>query len=197
MAGYQSMPEGWVPPFWVLQAPKESPAWLHHQGPLHGGYRGVASGGPQHLSNFAHQRSPLEAMERLRMVLLDVYPRQEGQGARRATSHGQGLGVPRARQEPRRLWLDMSGFSAEELSVKLEGRRLSVVGQRGQSLQLRREVMLPRDTDLEAVACSLGPDGRLWVEVPRLALPSPTQHQERHVPIALSRTDEANGGEHK
>ncbi|XP_032078122.1 heat shock protein beta-11-like [Thamnophis elegans] len=96
------------------------------------------------------------------------------------------------------LALDVEGFSAEELMVKLEGRKLTVLGkqekeevaERGcvcrESRQLRKELLLPPDADLEALTCALHPDGQLRVQVPRL---------ERTIPITVERSpSETDGG---
>nr|XP_060641135.1 heat shock protein beta-9-like [Anolis sagrei ordinatus] len=90
-----------------------------------------------------------------------------------------------------RFAVDASGFSPEEVTVKLDGRKLTVTavrekesgGEEGtywrERQELRRETLLPPDVDLQAVACSLASDGRLSVEAPRL---TPT---EKTIPIDI------------
>ncbi|KAJ1135885.1 hypothetical protein NDU88_002314 [Pleurodeles waltl] len=85
------------------------------------------------------------------------------------------------------------GFSANELTVKLVGRKLVMTGAKeiktddGQGSfykyeVFRRESDLPEDVNLEGLTCSFSSDGRLHVEAPRQALPATT---ERNVPIQL------------
>lgn len=101
------------------------------------------------------------------------------------------------------LSLDVSGFQPEELTVRLEGRKLTVSGkhqQRSESAdgcfsqeyrELHREVLLPEDTNLEAMACALTQEGHLRIEAPRLAaLPPP---KETTIPISISKAAQASG----
>lgn len=96
------------------------------------------------------------------------------------------------------LALDVEGFSAEELTVQLEGRKLTVLGKQEkeeaaeegcvcrESRQLRKELLLPPDAHLEALTCALHPDGQLRVHVPRL---------ERTIPVTVERSrSETDGG---
>ncbi|XP_077207438.1 heat shock protein 30-like [Paroedura picta] len=133
----------------------------------------------------------LDEMQKMRGALLDAYPL---------------LCAPRppAQEEAEedeaeadyRVCLDVAGFAPDELSVQVQGRRLTVRGKReGRSeaadgcvsheyREVRREVLLPADVDLEALACAL--DGeRLCVRAPRLAPPAAAE--PRTIPIALAR----------
>ncbi|NXU49524.1 HS30C protein, partial [Turnix velox] len=96
---------------------------------------------------------------------------------------------------------DVKNFAPEELSVKVVGRKVVLVGQKEtQSTDekgsfsykyevLKREWDVPEEVDAEALRCSLSPEGQLRIEAPRLALPPPP---ERNVPIELG---PAAGGE--
>ncbi|OXB57119.1 UNVERIFIED_CONTAM: hypothetical protein H355_004578, partial [Colinus virginianus] len=83
----------------------------------------------------------------------------------------------------------------EQLSVKVVGRKVVLVGQKEtQSTDekgsfsykyevLKREWDVPEEVDTDALSCSLSPEGQLRIEAPRLALPAAA---ERSVPIQVS-----------
>ncbi|NXX20175.1 HS30C protein, partial [Podargus strigoides] len=89
---------------------------------------------------------------------------------------------------------DVKNFSPEQLSVKVVGRKVVLVGQKEtQSTDekgsfsykyevLKREWDVPEEVDAEALTCSLTKEGQLRIEAPRLALPAAP---ERNVPIQL------------
>lgn len=89
---------------------------------------------------------------------------------------------------------DVKNFAPEQLSVKVVGRKVVLVGQKEtQSTDekgsfsykyevLKREWDVPEEVDAEALTCSLSSEGQLRIEAPRLALPPPN---ERNVPIQL------------
>ncbi|XP_010722978.1 heat shock protein 30C-like [Meleagris gallopavo] len=89
---------------------------------------------------------------------------------------------------------DVKDFAPEQLSVKVVGRKVVLVGQKEtQSTDekgsfsykyevLKREWDVPEEVDAEALSCSLSSEGQLRIEAPRLALPPPN---ERNVPIQL------------
>ncbi|XP_054836998.1 heat shock protein 30C-like [Eublepharis macularius] len=88
--------------------------------------------------------------------------------------------------------VDVAGFSPEEMTVKLDGRKVTVTAKRQRESksegdgywqehqELRRETLLPLDVDLQAVSCSLTPDGQLCIEAPRMASSATT---EKAIPI--------------
>ncbi|NXY83387.1 HSPBB protein, partial [Alcedo cyanopectus] len=90
---------------------------------------------------------------------------------------------------------DVKNFSPEQLSVKVVGRKVVLVGQKEtQSTDekgsfsykyeaLKREWDVPEEVDAEALTCSLSKEGQLRIEAPRLALPASL---ERNVPIQVS-----------
>uniref|UniRef100_A0A8C6XNS0 SHSP domain-containing protein n=1 Tax=Naja naja TaxID=35670 RepID=A0A8C6XNS0_NAJNA len=92
------------------------------------------------------------------------------------------------------LALDVAGFSAEELTVTLEGRQLTVAGKQEKEAaggdgsvcrerrQVRQELLLPPDADLEALTCALGHDGQLHLRAPRLERIIPVTRGEE-VPV--------------
>ncbi|XP_033012051.1 polycystic kidney disease protein 1-like 3 [Lacerta agilis] len=83
------------------------------------------------------------------------------------------------------LCLDMHGFLAEELTVKMDGRKLTVSGKHKKKTrsqddcafhdcrEVLREVLLPEDANLDAVTCTLSHDGKLCFQVPRQAATAP------------------------
>ncbi|NXT86238.1 HS30C protein, partial [Zapornia atra] len=87
---------------------------------------------------------------------------------------------------------DVKNFSPEQLSVKVVGRKVVLVGQKEtQSTDekgsfsykyevLKREWDVPEEVDAEALTCSLSKEGQLRIEAPKLAL---TAAPERNVPI--------------
>ncbi|MEE6510123.1 hypothetical protein FKM82_029191 [Ascaphus truei] len=97
------------------------------------------------------------------------------------------------------LSLDVSLFSPDELTVKIEGRRLIVMGKHDKKSDARdgnyfheyrewkREAELPEDVNPAEVLCSRSSDGRLHVQAPRLALPAVT---ERPIPISITSAPE-------
>ncbi|NXJ79699.1 HS30C protein, partial [Trogon melanurus] len=90
---------------------------------------------------------------------------------------------------------DVKNFAPEQLSVKVVGRKVVLVGQKEtQSTDekgsfsykyeaLKREWDVPEEVDAEALTCSLSKDGQLRIEAPKLALPAAP---ERNVPIQVS-----------
>lgn len=90
---------------------------------------------------------------------------------------------------------DVKNFAPEELSVKVVGRKVVLVGQKEtQNVDekgsfsykyevLKREWDVPEEVDAEALSCSLSKEGQLRIEAPRLALPAAP---ERNVPIQVS-----------
>ncbi|NXG88698.1 HSPBB protein, partial [Stercorarius parasiticus] len=89
---------------------------------------------------------------------------------------------------------DVKDFAPEQLSVKVVGRKVVLVGQKEtQSTDekgsfsykyevLKREWDVPEEVDAEALTCSLSKEGQLRIEAPRLALPAAP---ERNVPIQM------------
>ncbi|KAG8134045.1 putative Body wall muscle protein [Naja naja] len=165
-------------------------------------------------------QSHLEEMERLRVGLLDAYPRLSGWqggssggggrdggggGPRRS---GSSSGFPRLEQsdDGRTYYfgLEVGDFCPDELAVKVDGAKLTVCGRRDQRSEasdgcvchevreVRRELLLPDDADLEALTCCLAPEaGRLRIEAPRLGS-SPAW--ERTVPIPICRNNDGAAG---
>ncbi|NXA19195.1 HSPBB protein, partial [Ibidorhyncha struthersii] len=90
---------------------------------------------------------------------------------------------------------DVKNFAPEQLSVKVVGRKVVLVGQKEtQNVDekgsfsykyevLKREWDVPEEVDAEALTCSLSKEGQLRIEAPRLALPAAP---ERSVPIQVS-----------
>ncbi|NXW43742.1 HSPBB protein, partial [Nyctiprogne leucopyga] len=90
---------------------------------------------------------------------------------------------------------DVKNFAPEQLSVKVVGRKVVLVGQKEtQNMDekgsfsykyevLKREWDVPEDVDAEALTCSLSKEGQLRIEAPKLALPAAG---ERNVPIQVS-----------
>ncbi|XP_019361673.1 PREDICTED: heat shock protein 30C-like [Gavialis gangeticus] len=80
------------------------------------------------------------------------------------------------------LHMDVASFSPEELMVRQEGRKVTVVGSHkkqspgkdGGSFweyqEMHKEMLLPADLDLDAMTCSLCFDAQLHVEATCLAL---------------------------
>ncbi|NXP81010.1 HS30C protein, partial [Ramphastos sulfuratus] len=89
---------------------------------------------------------------------------------------------------------DVKDFAPEQLSVKVVGRKVVLVGQKEtQSTDekgsfsykyeaLKREWDVPEEVDAEALTCSLTKEGQLRIEAPKLALPAAP---ERNVPIQM------------
>lgn len=100
--------------------------------------------------------------------------------------------LAKPRNEKFELTLDVSPFSPEELTVKTEGRRLTVSGNRDKKTEtenggchheirdFKREIELPEDVNPEDVLCSMDSNGQLFIQTQCPALPAA---QERLVPI--------------
>ncbi|XP_070795783.1 heat shock protein 30C-like [Pituophis catenifer annectens] len=151
-------------------------------------------------SLFSQLTGHLNETDRLRLVLLDPCPllalEEPGLG-----SKGRTQPLFLRGQRWHQLALDVEGFSAEELTVRLEGRKLTVLGKQEketvgedgclcrESRQVRKELLLPPDADLESLTCALDPDGHLRVQAPRL---------ERTIPVTVERNPsevgETDGG---
>lgn len=105
-----------------------------------------------------------------------------------------------------RFSVDVAGFTPEEMTVNLEGRKVTVTAKRQRESQskdsgywverqeLRRETLLPPDVDLQAISCSLNPDGQLCIEAPRLA---ESESAQQTIPIDVKPADPTPGGEDK
>ncbi|NXH12632.1 HSPBB protein, partial [Bucco capensis] len=90
---------------------------------------------------------------------------------------------------------DVKDFAPEQLSVKVVGRKVVLVGQKETQNTdekgcysykyevLKREWDVPEEVDAEALTCSLSKEGQLLIEAPKLALPAAP---ERNVPIQAS-----------
>uniref|UniRef100_H3A7X7 SHSP domain-containing protein n=2 Tax=Latimeria chalumnae TaxID=7897 RepID=H3A7X7_LATCH len=98
------------------------------------------------------------------------------------------------------LSLDVSQFSPEELSVKVAGEKVTVMGKHEKKTEdegfhsykyeeFRRDFELPEDVNPDALSCCLSEAGQLWIKAPLLALPP---LNERDIPISTS-TDTMNG----
>ncbi|XP_069803856.1 heat shock protein 30C-like [Dendropsophus ebraccatus] len=106
------------------------------------------------------------------------------------------------RKEKYELTFDVSPFTPEELTVKTEGRKLTVAGKRDKKTEtenggchhefrdFKREVELPEDVNPEDIQCSLSDDGQLLVQTRSLEFPDA---QERLVPIHVG---QGSGGRH-
>ncbi|KAM6233850.1 LOW QUALITY PROTEIN: heat shock protein 30C-like [Spheniscus humboldti] len=111
---------------------------------------------------------------------------ERGPGASAALTQGSGEGFS--------VCQDVKDFAPEQLSVKMVGRKVVLVGQKEtQSTDekgsfsykyevLKREWDVPEEVDAEALTCSLSKEGQLHIEAPRLALPAAP---ERNVPIQM------------
>ncbi|XP_020669937.3 heat shock protein 30C [Pogona vitticeps] len=123
----------------------------------------------ERLSRAFFRASPLMAWERE-----DRRPRDVDLEAGAAAGAGEKDGNYR-------FAMDVAGFAPEEMTVKLDGRKVTVVAQchresHGEEngsweerQELRREILLPDNVDLEAISCSLASDGQLCIVAPRLA----------------------------
>ncbi|CAO2645365.1 Heat shock protein beta-9 [Lemmus lemmus] len=76
--------------------------------------------------------------------------------------------------------MDAHGFAPEDLMVRVDGRNLTVTGQRQQESNgyrmeqtVHRQMQLPRNIDPAAMTCSLTPSGHLWFLGQNRSLPPP------------------------
>ncbi|KYO46667.1 heat shock protein 30D [Alligator mississippiensis] len=129
-------------------------------------------------------------------------PRRDGAAQAGATEQEPESG---GRQDKKfELRMDVAGFSPEELTVRQEGRKVTVTGRRekqspgedGDSFveywELRREMLLPAGLDVEAVTCSLCSDGQLRIEAPHLAL---QPAEGKAIPISVQAGEGATQGD--
>ncbi|XP_060627726.2 heat shock protein beta-11 [Anolis sagrei] len=151
----------------------------------------------------------LDEMERMRQVLCDAYPRLNSWSDLRPSIKGsssQEEGEGGVDDEARRAFcycLDLPGFQPEEVSVKVDGRKISASGKqdrraRGQDgcvshelREIRKEMMLPSDADPAGMSCCFFPDeGRLRIQAPRMG--STPLAEKRSVAIAICRVENTN-----
>uniref|UniRef100_A0A8C8RI44 SHSP domain-containing protein n=1 Tax=Pelusios castaneus TaxID=367368 RepID=A0A8C8RI44_9SAUR len=160
---------------------------------------GLLGPGPSGLFDqlVGDMQTQLEEMERLRHALLLAYPLPGGEGEGRRKVRQSSTSQPGS-QEPGkdkyRLSMDVSGFSPDELTVRMAGRKVTVTGKHEKKTEsddgfcsqeyreIRRETLLPDHVDVQAVLCSLSRDGQLCIEAPHLALPAA---EERALPISV------------
>ncbi|XP_074748255.1 heat shock protein 30C-like [Strix uralensis] len=135
-------------------------------------------------------------MEKIREFMSSFEQLLSGQGATTmerapstSTAPTQGSG------EGFSICQNVKDFAPEQLSVKVVGRKVVLVGQKEtQSTDekgsfsykyevLKREWDVPEEVDAEALTCSLSKEGQLRIEAPRLALPAAP---ERNVPIQVN-----------
>uniref|UniRef100_A0A8C4W4V9 SHSP domain-containing protein n=1 Tax=Gopherus evgoodei TaxID=1825980 RepID=A0A8C4W4V9_9SAUR len=93
-------------------------------------------------------------------------------------------------QQPSQLSVDVSGFSPEGLTVRMEGRSVTVTGKH-EYRELRTQAELPEDMDLQAVTCCLSRDGQLCIQAPH---PAPPPVEGRTLPISIQQAQEAGTG---
>nr|XP_009686033.1 PREDICTED: heat shock protein beta-11-like [Struthio camelus australis] len=117
------------------------------------------------------------------------------QGSSAAVAQSSSAAVTPGSGEGFSVCQDVKDFAPEQLSVKVVGRKVMLVGQKEtQSTDekgsfsykyevLKREWDVPKDVDTEALTCSLSSEGQLRIEAPRRALPAAP---ERKVPIEVS-----------
>uniref|UniRef100_A0A803SXV1 SHSP domain-containing protein n=1 Tax=Anolis carolinensis TaxID=28377 RepID=A0A803SXV1_ANOCA len=99
--------------------------------------------------------------------------------------------------------LDLPGFLPEEVSVKVDGRRVFATGKqdrrgKGQDgcvshelREMRKEMLLPSDADPSGMSCCFFPDeGRLRIQTPRVT--SAPLAEKRSVAIAICRVENTN-----
>ncbi|XP_067416141.1 heat shock protein 30C-like [Emydura macquarii macquarii] len=187
------------------------PMWLCRSDPA----SSLLGPGPHSLFDqlLGDVQTHLEEMEQMRRSLLLAYPLLAGQGQGRreprqsSTSLAKGAGKEPGSQEQTKekfqLSMDVSGFSPDELMVKMDGRKLTVTGKQEKKAEsedgvccqeyreMRRETLLPPDVDVQALLCSLSQDGQLCIEAPHLALPAA---EERAIPISVCQGVNAGEG---
>ncbi|KYO46671.1 putative ATP-dependent RNA helicase DHX58 isoform B [Alligator mississippiensis] len=173
---------------------------------------------PSPASIFEQMASDLqqqvEAKDRLSRAVFQAQPllwlepagqgelRQDGGAQAGATEQEPESG---GRQDKKfELHMDVAGFSPEELTVRQEGRRVTVTGRREKQsagedggsfqeyLELRREMLLSTGLDVEAVTCSLCSDGQLRIEAPCLAL---QPAEGKATPISIQAGEGATQGD--
>ncbi|XP_050791332.1 heat shock protein 30C-like [Gopherus flavomarginatus] len=128
-------------------------------------------------------------------------------GPRRAPGRHCACAGPGAAGRSPRLWervsVDVAGFSPEGLTVRMEGRSVTVTGKhakqstweeggrRQEYRELRTQAELPEDMDLQAVTCCLSRDGQLCIQALR---PAPPPVEGRTLPISIQQAQEAGTG---
>ncbi|NXL91301.1 HS30C protein, partial [Alectura lathami] len=134
----------------------------------------------QFMSNFEQLLSSGSSPSRISIAA----ERAPGTGTALTQGSGEGFSICQ----------DVKDFTPEQLSVKVVGRKVVLVGQKETQNTdekgsfsykyevLKREWDVPEEVDAEALTCSLSSEGQLRIEAPRLALPPVA---ERTVPIQL------------
>ncbi|XP_062835992.1 heat shock protein beta-9 [Anolis carolinensis] len=147
----------------------------------------------------------LDEMERMRQVLADAYPRLSSSSDLRPAVKGSSSQEEESDDGGRSLCycLDLPGFLPEEVSVKVDGRRVFATGKqdrrgKGQDgcvshelREMRKEMLLPSDADPSGMSCCFFPDeGRLRIQTPRVT--SAPLAEKRSVAIAICRVENTN-----
>ncbi|XP_069093779.1 heat shock protein 30C-like [Pleurodeles waltl] len=130
-----------------------------------------------------------------RLLLKDLTMANQDHGGTPDTSL-QGSTQKEKKEGTFALTMAIPGFSAEELTLKLVGRKLLLLGSKESKRRgddgsisyknelIRRESDLPAALNLKELACFLSSNGQLCVEGP---LQEPPARIERDVPIQLSK----------
>ncbi|NXX20172.1 HSPBB protein, partial [Podargus strigoides] len=136
-----------------------------------------------------------QEMEKAREFMSSFEQLLTSQGASAVERAPSGSALTQSAGEGFSVCQDVKNFSPEQLSVKVVGRKVVLVGQKEtQSTDekgsfsykyevLKREWDVPEEVDAEALTCSLTKEGQLRIEAPKLALPAAL---ERNVPIQVS-----------
>ncbi|XP_070588596.1 heat shock protein Hsp-16.1/Hsp-16.11-like [Erythrolamprus reginae] len=188
---------------WPL--PSLGPVWLSEPQPA--ACRSLWPSGPASLVDrvMGDVERQFHEMEKMSRLFFQATPLPLGRESPKETSEEEEKIVrPDGLKTPYRISVDVAGFAPEEMTVNLDGRKVTVTAKRRKETQsqdsgcwvehqeLRRETLLPPDVDLKAIACSLNPDGQLCIEAPRL--PSPEAPQQA-IPIDVKAADPSPGGE--
>ncbi|NWX75334.1 HSPBB protein, partial [Alca torda] len=136
-----------------------------------------------------------QEMEKAREFMSSFEQLLTRQGATAAMERAPSTSLTQGSGEGFSICQDVKNFAPEELSVKVVGRKVVLVGQKEMQNTdekgsfsykyevLKREWDVPEEVDAEALTCSLSKEGQLRIEAPRLALPA---SPERNVPIQVS-----------
>ncbi|KAM6333887.1 heat shock protein beta-11-like [Alca torda] len=136
-----------------------------------------------------------QEMEKAREFMSSFEQLLTSQGATAAMERAPSTSLTQGSGEGFSICQDVKNFAPEELSVKVVGRKVVLVGQKEMQNTdekgsfsykyevLKREWDVPEEVDAEALTCSLSKEGQLRIEAPRLALPA---SPERNVPIQVS-----------
>ncbi|CAD5232960.1 unnamed protein product [Bursaphelenchus xylophilus] len=158
---------------------------------------------PFAISPFYGRRySPFDGVDRLVNSVLDSVQPFIDQSGRLISANVAGSSTSYNEQGDLKFECDASGFKPEELDVNVHGHNLTIQGvhkeeKDGEKVerQFQRVVRLPKHVEMEEIKCELDEQGKLTVNVPKVA--AIEEKKSTNIPIQMKKQDAVEGGKAK